>query len=184
MSNKIIEPIVNRKSVLAFDTKSVSLEQLNSLFEAARWAPSSYNEQPWKFFYASKDDNESFTKIINCLAPPNKEWAKNASVLIISTAKKELTLNGKLNSYAMHDVGLATANLLLQAQAMGLASHPMGGFSKDKARDVLNLSNDYDPVAAIAIGYHGDYELLSEDNKKREGMPRQRKPIDEVAMKV
>lgn len=184
MKDTIHLPIANRKSVLAFENKVLNDTDIEKLFEAARWAPSSYNDQPWRFYYASRKDAESFSNLISCLAPPNKEWAQNASIIVISTAQKHLTLNGKKNTYAKHDTGLATANLLIQAESMGLASHPMGGFDRDKVRDVLNLSDDYIPVAAIAVGVYGNFDNLSEENKKRERMPRERKPLDEVAVKI
>ncbi|MFP4557728.1 MAG: nitroreductase family protein [Bacteroidales bacterium] len=184
MKAKIHLPIANRKSVLAFDATVLKDSDIRKLFEAARWAPSSYNEQPWRFYYASRDNAESFSKLASCLVPPNKEWAKNASMLVITTAKKHLALNGKKNGYAKHDTGLATANLLIQAESMGLATHPMGGFDRDMARTILNLNVDYIPVAAIAVGVYGNFDSLSEENKKREIMPRERKPLDEVAVKI
>jgi len=184
MNSHIHEPIVNRRSVLAFNAQIVSDEKINLLFEAARWAPSSYNEQPWRFFYASRSNPEAFNNILSSLAPANAEWAKNSSLLIITAAKKRLTINGKENTYSMHDTGMATANLLIQAETMGLASHVMGGFDKSTAIELLNLSDGYTPVAVIAIGYPDDANQLSDANRKRENAPRQRKQKEEIAIEL
>jgi nitroreductase len=184
MKSNVISPILNRKSELAFDPKPIDTSSIELLFESARWAPSSYNEQPWRFYYVSRNDEDTFNKALEILAEGNSEWAKNSSLLVFSTAKTHLTLNGKDNGYALHDTGMATANILIQAEGMGLASHPMGGFSKEKAANLLNLPSDFIPVAVIAIGYSGDQENLSEANKKRLKQPRSRKAIEEIAIKL
>jgi nitroreductase len=184
MIQNIYEPIANRRSVLAFNSQIVSDDKINLLIEAARWAPSSYNEQPWRFYFASRSNPEAFKKILSCLVPANAEWAQNGSVLMISVTKKNLTLNGKENGYAMHDTGMATANLLIQAEAMGLATHVMGGFDKSAASELLNLSDEYMPLAAIAIGYQGDVNQLSDSNRKRDNAPRHRKQKEEIAIEL
>ena len=168
MSHKIKNNIANRKSVLAFDPKPIPYAEIELLLEAARWAPSSYNEQPWRFYYASRNNKDAFNKLLSCLAPGNSEWALDSSLLVISAAKKSLTLNGNDNAYAWHDTGLATTNLLIQAESMGLATHVMGGFDKEMASKILNLTNDFVPLTAIAVGYSGDISKLSESNQKRE----------------
>ena len=180
MSGQVLNYISNRKSHLAFQQKELTQTQISLLFESARWAPSSYNEQPWRFFYASCSDSQSFGNILSLLAPANAEWAKNASLLIISTAKKQLTLNGNQNAYALHDTGLATANILVQAEFMGFATHVMGGFDKEKAKELLKLTDDFIVVSAIAVGYIGDISTLSESNRKRATSQRVRKPYDEI----
>lgn len=184
METKLIAPIANRLSELAFEPKVIDGEIVEILLEAARWAPSAHNEQPWRFFYATQDDPESFNRILNLLAAGNREWAKNASHLVISAAKKVLSHNGNINAYAEHDTGLATANLLIQAEAMGLASHPMGGFDKEEAVKLLNLKDDFKPMTAIAIGYKGDRTTLSENNQNRINKPRVRKNLNEISRKV
>jgi nitroreductase len=184
MSNKIINPIIERKSTLAFVPKSIPKQDIDMLFEASRWAPSSYNEQPWRFYYVSREQGDAFNRMVNSLAPGNSEWAKNSSLLVFTTAKQTLTLNGNKNGYAKHDVGLATANLLAQATAMGLATHPMGGFDREKVVELLNLSDDFAPVSVIAVGYMGDFEKLSESNQKRELAERKRKELDEIRFEI
>jgi nitroreductase len=182
MDGKINNYILNRFSELAFEPKSIAKGDIELLFEAARWAPSSYNEQPWRFYFASRENKNSFEKMLSILAPGNSEWAKDSSLLIISTAQKHLTLNGNDNAYAMHDTGLATTNLLIQAESMGFATHVMGGFDRDKARNILNFPDSAIPVAAIAVGYHGNKSKLSDANIKRTNAPRNRKPVNEIAV--
>jgi nitroreductase len=184
MESKVLSHISNRKSELAFEPKILPQAEIDTLFEAARWAASSYNEQPWRFYYASRDNQQLFEKALGVLAEGNQEWAKNASLLIFSVAKTELTLNGNSNGYAMHDTGMATANLMIQAESLGLASHPMGGFDRDKVKEIAGLTDGYKPVAAIAVGYKGDYNNLSDNNKKRVLAPRKRKDLGEIALKI
>ncbi len=184
MIDKINENISSRKSILAFEPKILSSTEINMLFEASRWAPSSYNEQPWRFYYASRENMESFEKMLSILVTGNSEWAKNASLLILSTARKHLTLNGKENGYAMHDTGLATSNLLIQAESMGLATHVMGGFDRDKAKEIYDFDENTILVSAIAVGYHGDISTLSESNQKRANAERKRKPLAEIAIEI
>jgi nitroreductase len=180
MSKQLLNHIANRKSHLAFDKKELTQAEISLLFEAARWAPSSYNEQPWRFYYASSNDYKSFNSFLSALAPANAEWAKDSSLLIISTAKKSLTLNGRENGYALHDTGLATSNLLVQAEFMGLATHVMGGFDKEKAKEMLKITDDFQVVSVIAVGYIGDISNLSESNRKRATSERVRKPYNEI----
>lgn len=176
--------ISSRKSELAFNPIAIPGEPVKLLFEAARWAASSFNEQPWRFYFASRDNQQGFAKLLNILAPGNREWAQNASLLIISTAKRNITRNGNENFYALHDTALAEANLLLQAQSMGLATHVMGGFDHDAARTELNIPVDHIPVAAIAVGYPGDIESMSPAIQQRASRPRQRKQVEEFVVEV
>jgi nitroreductase len=184
MHENILTQIVNRKSELAFEPSNLDEETITSLFEAARWAPSAHNEQPWRFYYANRNNPTGFDSLLSLLSAGNKEWAQNASLLIITVAKGVLLHNGKSNPYAEHDTGLATANLLIQAEALGLSSHPMGGFDKLESSKVLGLDNDDKPLTAIAIGYKGSRENLSEANQKRMNTPRQRKPLSEIVYKM
>lgn len=174
--------IEERWSPRAFEKKSVDEEQLQTLFEAARWAPSAMNEQPWRFIYAVKEDKENFDRLFSCLVEGNS-WAKHASALFISVAKLNYDYNGNPNSLALHDLGLATGNLLLQATDLGLHVHLMGGFEADKALEVMGIPKGYAPVAMGAVGYAGDPESLSETLKAREVAPRKRKPLEEIVFK-
>ncbi len=180
----ILEAIQSRKSGYAFLNKAVEDEKIESLFEAARWAASSMNVQPWRFIYAKHGDPE-FQLMLSTLAEGNQIWAKNASVLVFSAAQVDYTFNDHLykNAYAWHDTGMATAHLMLQAANLGLVSHPMGGFDHQKAADNFKLPKEYQPVAIIAIGYKGDETKLPEDLQKRQAAPRTRKPLNEIAFK-
>lgn len=172
--------IEKRWSPRAFTGTAVGEEQLEALFEAARWAPSAMNEQPWRYIYATQDDPEAYERLLNCLVEANQVWAKNAPVLFLSVAKTTYDFNGNVNGHAWHDVGMATANLVLQATDLDLHVHLMGGFSADKARVALGIPDGYDPVAMGAIGYVGDPEALPEHLKARELAPRQRKPLQDI----
>lgn len=182
--NSLDNPILQRRSAMAFEPKDMPKEALEILFEAARWAPSAFNDQPWTFYYAHRSNPTGFDKLLSLLVSTNREWAQNASVIVISTARTTLTLNGKENYHAMHDTGLATANLLVMAQQLGFVTHVMGGFDRKKSFEVLNLASNEIAVAAIAIGFSGDENLLSEVNRNRATKPRQRKPLLEVAVEV
>ncbi len=147
--------------------------------EAARWAPSSSNEQPWRFIVATKDDATNYSRIFDCLVEGNKLWAKSAPVLMISVATKIFTRNGKPNRFSGHDVGQASAMLSIQATALGLYVHQMGGFDAEKARQEFNFPETAEAMAAIAMGYLGDSATLPEDLRKRELTPSPRRPINE-----
>lgn len=174
------EAISDRRSPLAFSLKPIESSKIYLLFEAARWAPSSYNEQPWRFIYSTRENPEGFQKLHDCLMPGNQSWVKNVPMLVLSVAKKNFSLNDEPNFYAFHDVGLATQNLMLQAVHMGLVSHPMGGFDKTKARELFQIPDGYAPAAMIAIGYAGNPGDLAEDLYKRETAERIRKPQSET----
>ncbi len=151
---------------------------LHRLFEAARWAPSSFNEQPWGFIVATRQQEDAHRAIADCLVETNREWAQFAPVLMLSLAKLTFDRNGKPNRHAYHDVGQAVAMMLVQATDLELAAHQMGGFDQDKARAILEIPDDYDPVAAIALGYPGDSEKLPAELLQREYSPRERKNFD------
>lgn len=168
-----------RWSPRAFSPRPVEPEKLRSLLEAARWAPSSYNEQPWSFLVATGDNRQEFERMVSVLADSNALWAGQAPVLVLSVAKTYYERNRKPNRHAFHDVGLAVANLSFQAIALGLYVHQMAGFDVEKARKLFAIPEGYEPVAAIAIGYLGDPETLSEPLREREGAPRQRKPLED-----
>lgn len=176
------ELIRNRWSPRAFSEKSVPHEVLRSLFEAARWAPSSNNEQPWAYLVATKDEPENFAKMLSVLVEFNAAWAKRAPVLTLSVAHLKTQREGKPNRVALHDVGSATAQLTFEANARGLQVHQMAGFDAEKARQAFSIPADWEPVAAIAIGYPGDPESLPEKLRERELATRTRKPLREFVM--
>ena len=168
-----------RWSPRAFSGRMVEANQLCSVLEAARWAPSSYNEQPWRFIVATKENPVEFDRLLSCLVEGNALWAQQAPVLMLSVAKLSFEKNDKANRHAIHDVGLAVENLVIQATVLGLGVHQMAGFHADKAREVFQIPSGYEPVTAIAIGYFGDPESLPESLREQERAPRSRKPFEE-----
>ena len=175
------ELIRNRWSPRAFAEKPVAPDVLRSLFEAARWAPSSNNEQPWAYLVATRGDAENFAKMLSVLVEFNAGWAKNAPVLALSVAHLK-TQQGKPNGVALHDVGSATAQLTFEANSRGLLVHQMAGFDAEKARQAFAIPADWQPVAAMALGYPGDPASLSEKLRERELAPRSRKPVSDFVM--
>ena len=172
----ILDLIAQRWSPRAFSARKIEPGQLCILFEAARWAASCFGEEPWSFLVAAKDDPEAFEKLGNCLNRGNA-WAKQAPVLALSVAALNFARNGSPNRHAWHDVGLAMGNLSIQATSLGISVHQMGGFSPEKARELLAIPDTHAPVAMIALGYAGDPETLAEDLRQSELAPRQRKPL-------
>lgn len=168
----------HRWSPLAFSEQMVEPEKLCSVLEAARWAASSYNEQPWSFIVATKDNQGEFERLLSCLAEGNQQWAKNAPVLMLSVAKLYFERNGVENRHAFHDVGASAALLAIQATALGLLLHQMAGFDVPRPREVYSIPEGYEPVAAIALGYLGDAQTLPERLLQRELAPRIRKPLE------
>ena len=176
------ELIRNRWSPRAFSERAVEPKVLASLFEAARWAASSYNDQPWSYLVATKDDAENHSKMLGVLVEFNAKWAKSAPVLAISVARRHFSRNGNPNPVAFHDVGAANAQLTVEATSRGLLVHQMAGFHHDKARQTFGIPEGWEPVSAIAIGYPGAPETLPEDFRKSELAPRTRKPLSEFVM--
>lgn len=170
----IIDVIKNRWSPVVFDPAPLSADQIASLFEAARWAASSYNEQPWCYVYAMKG-NDGREKLESLLAEGNA-WAKNAGLLILSFARTTFVKNGKPNRHYLHDTGAASALMTLQATSMGLVSHQMAGFSVETANSVLGVPEDFEPGSMIAIGTAGDPSAFPEDMQQRDASPRTREP--------
>jgi len=175
----LLDAIARRHAAMAYAARPVPQELLSLAFEAARWAPSSFNEQPWRFVVATQDDPEAYERLASCLSKGNA-WAREAPVLVLGLAKLDLTRNGKPNHYCLHDLGLALENLLIQATALGLASHPMGGFDKDAATERLQVPEGYRPMTMVALGYPGDPDTLSEAHRNRELGPRKRLPLGEL----
>jgi len=176
------ELIQNRWSPRAFSDKPVSQEVLRSLFEAARWAPSSSNEQPWAYIVATKDDTENFEKSLGALVEFNANWAKKAAVLVIAVAQLAFAKNNAPNRNAQYDVGAASLQLSIEATARGLVVHQMAGFDPETAREAYNIPQGWEPIAAMAIGYPGDASSLPEPLQSREKAPRSRKRIREFVM--
>jgi nitroreductase len=172
--------IRERWSPRAFQDRPVAREDLKTLLEAARWAPSSSNEQPWRFIVAPKEDRSQFERALSTLVEFNQEWARNAPVLILAVAKKTSHSGGE-NRWARHDLGLALGSLVFQAAALGLHVHMMAGFSAEKAQEVFHIPDDHEAVTAVAIGYLGDPNTLSDKLRERELAPRTRKPLGEIA---
>jgi nitroreductase len=172
---------LRRWSPRAFADKDVSSDDLKKVFEAARWAASSYNEQPWRFFVGRRGD-ATYQKIFDVLVEFNQGWAKSAPVLILSVASKQFTQSGSPNPHAMHDTGAATGYLSLQATALGLHTHSMAGFDHSKARKAFNVSADYEPGAVTALGYLGNPETLHDQLRATELTPRTRKPLSEFVL--
>ena len=175
----IHELLQRRWSPRAFSDKMVETDQLRSLFEAARWAPSSNNEQPWSFIIATKDDENNYRRLFECLKEGNKKWAFRAPVLMLSVARLNFEDEGTPNRHAFHDTGMAVFSLVVQATALGLMVHQMAGFDVEKARTELKIPDGHEPVAMIAVGYPGDPDILPDRLKQRELLPRERKPIAE-----
>lgn len=173
----IADVLRRRWSPRAFSDQAIEPDKLRSLFEAARWAPSSFNEQPWSFIVATGENPEEHALLLSCLAEKNQQWARRAPVLMVSVAKLNFERTGKPNRHAFHDVGLATGNLLTQATELGLAVHPMAGFSREKVREIYGVPEGFEPVAAIAIGYPDQIDVLPEAFREQELAPRSRKPL-------
>jgi nitroreductase len=176
------ELIRERWSPRAFSRKEISSEDLRSLFEAARWAPSSSNEQPWAFIVATRNDNENFTKALQPLVEFNVNWAKNACVLGFAVAELAFAKNNTPNRNAHYDTGAAMSQLTTEATSRGIFVHQMAGFDPDTAREVFEIPSGWDAIAAFAMGYPGDPASLPQPYRDRETAPRVRKPIREFVM--
>jgi nitroreductase len=177
-----IHPLLNKRwSSRAFSTKSVEKSTLLSLLEAARWAPSSYNEQPWHFLLAMRDeDPDSFRRIADCLVPFNRSWAIRAPVLMLIFARSHFQKKDTPNAHAWHDVGLAAMSLTVEAIHHGLGVHMLAGIDKEKIYKSFRVPEDHAPVIGLVIGYHDSIEILDEGLIEKERQPRTRKPLSEI----
>jgi len=171
----IQQVLAARWSPYAFAERSVSQADLRSLFEAARWAPSSYNEQPWSYIVASKENAAEFARLLSCLVEGNQAWAKAAPVLALGCTSLNFKLNGKPNAAAQHDLGLASGTLLVEATSRGLVVHQMIGILPDRARELYEIPADIQPLTGLAIGYEGDINKLPENIRERDRARRGRK---------
>jgi nitroreductase len=173
--------LARRWSGRAFDPlKPVPRELLLALLEAARWAASCYNDQPWRFLVWDRNtDAASWQRAFGCLGEWNQKWVINAPVLLLSCADSVFERNAKPSRWGQHDTGAAGQNLYLQAAAVGLMAHPMGGYDADKARQAFGIPEAYTPMAMIAVGYPGPADSLADEYRKDELAPRERKPLGE-----
>jgi nitroreductase len=172
--------ITRRYSPYVFDPeRSVSADDLAALFEAASWAANSYNEQPWRYIVATRDDTEAFETLWSCLSKGNQGWTKDASVLALGVYKTHFSHNDSPNRSALHDLGAAAANLTLEATRRGMVVHQMAGILPDRARTVYNIPEGFEVATAIAIGYEGDLDSADETMRERDSKPRTRKPLEE-----
>ena len=172
--------IARRWSPRAFEPKALSREQIGALLEAVRWAPSSFNEQPWRLIVAERGDAAAFEAMLGCLLPGNQTWAQHAGLLMVSLAKTRFKRNNRENRHAFHDVGLAMGQLGIQATALGLHLHQMAGIDLDHIRQTYALPDDCEPVAGVAVGYAAEPESLPEGLAERERAPRQRMALKDM----
>lgn len=172
--------LLKRWSPRAMSGESVSQDDLNRLLEAARWAPSTYNEQEWRYLYAHRD-TEHWQTFFDLLMEANQAWCKNAGVLIVIASCKVFSRNGKPNGVHSFDAGASFENLALQGTAMGLVIHPMAGFNRSKAQQELNIPEDYNVDAMVAMGHPGDPENLPENYAEMDKHPSGRKLISEFS---
>jgi nitroreductase len=175
----VLEIVANRWSPYAFSDRDVSHRDLKSLFEAARWAPSSYNEQPWSYIVATRAHPEAFERLLSCLVEGNRLWARHAPVLALGVVTHRFKRNGRPNRAAVHDLGLAAGNLLVEATARGLHVHQMIGILPDRARELYRIPEGSEALTGIAIGYVGEPGGLPEKLRGRDETPRERKPLRE-----
>jgi nitroreductase len=175
----IHELLTTRWSPYAFADRPIPAADLRSLFEAVRWAPSSFNEQPWSYVVATREHPEEFQRLLSCLVEFNQAWAKAAPVLALGIVRLTFERNGQVNRAAVHDLGLAAGSLLVEATARGLSVHQMLGILPDKARQVFDIPAGFEAWTAIAMGYRGKAENLPDALQEREHLPRQRKPLSQ-----
>jgi nitroreductase len=174
-----IHDVIRRRwSPRAFSERQVEPDKLLSLFEAARWAASSSNEQPWAFLVATQQDAKNFEAMVGVLVEFNRTWANKAPVLILTLAHTQFEKDGRPNRHAFYDLGQAAANLALQATALGLATHQMAGFDVESARERFAVPAGWEPASVIALGYPGDLDSLTEKLRQREIGERRRKPLE------
>jgi len=177
--------IRSRWSPRAFADKPIAEEDMFTLFEAASWAASSYNEQPWRYIYAHREDEKAFQRLLSCINPGNQQWAQHASVLVLNLAQKHFMRNGRTNRHYLHDAGAANTTFMLQAASMDIYGHMMAGFDYEKTVQTFELSEEIDPVCFIALGYLGeDISSLDEAKQQSEQKARSRKPVSELITKL
>ncbi len=175
-----IHPLIaGRWSPYAFGAKSVADDDIRSLFEAARWAASSYNEQPWHYIVAKLEDSDEFAKLLSTLVEPNRAWAKSAPILALGVISQNFKRNGKPNKAAVHDLGLASATLTLEATSRGLVVHQMIGILPDRARELYSIPSDAEALTGLAIGYAAKPGVGPDELVKRDSGERTRRTLSE-----
>lgn len=177
----ILPAIANRWSPVIFSSETVEDEKVAAIFESARWAPSAFNEQPWRYVYAQKGDEGR--EVLEDLLLEGNAWAKDAGMLLIGFASTKFVRNGKENAYALHDTGCATGYMFLQLESLGLIGHEMAGFRKDDANALLGVPPEFVPTSMMAIGYPGDRASAAPELQEREKGERQRHPVESFAFK-
>lgn len=178
-SHPIAPIFANRFSARAYQDKPVPPELLRQLFEAARWAASCFNDQPWNYLVTRRHvEPEAFAKLLACLGPGNQSWVARAPVLMLSVTRNSFAHNGKPNRHAFHDQGQGSANLVAQAGALGLQCRQMAGYDADKAREAFAIPEGFDPVAAIALGFPLPFDQIPDDLREKEAAARTRNPIE------
>ncbi len=180
----VLNVIKKRWSPRAFSSKPVAKEDILTLLEAARWTASAFNEQPWRFIVASKEEDKEYKKAISCLREGNQSWATNAPLIILTVVKKTFSNTGGINNNARYDLGQSVSALVLQAAKLDIYAHQMAGIYPDKVKTEYQLSDEYEAVTAIALGYLGDIEQLADDLQEREKSERSRKSLEEITIKT
>ncbi len=174
------ENIRNRWSPYSFSERPLDPEKIKIVLEAAICAPSSFNEQPWLFVYTERDDEASFREFVGFLDETNQVWASQAGALVVNLARLKSSVTRKENYYALHDLGIATGNILNQATALGVDVHIMGGFSRQRVRKYLKLDDEIMPVAVMALGYFGENDQIPEEISVKDRKRRGRKRFEET----
>lgn len=173
------ELIAARWSPYAWADRPVAASDLHSLFEAARWAASAYNEQPWRYIVAARENDAEFGRLLSCLVEGNRGWAKSVPVLALGLIRTTFAHNDKPNPVALHDLGAASAQLTFEASARGLKVHQMSGILPDEARSLYGIPEEFEAVTALAIGYEAAPGKAPEELAERDMTPRPRRPIGE-----
>jgi nitroreductase len=172
--------IADRWSPRSFNDRKVEPEQLNAVFTAAQWAASAFNEQPWRFIVAVSDKEQAHERLLSCLDPFNRSWAKRAPVLALCFAADRFAQNGKPNAHAWHDLGIASGAMSIQATHEGLHTHFMAGILPERIAECFDIPEGFRPVTGLAMGYLGSPDRLPEGLREKEQAPRQRKPLSEL----
>ncbi len=180
LEHPVQEFIETRWSPVSFDGRAVPREELMSIFEAARWAPSAFNEQPWRYVLATREDGEAFELIVSCLVEGNQAWARQAGAVALGVTATSFARNDKPNAYARHDLGLASAQLSSEASSRGVMVHQMAGILPDRAREIYGIPEGFEAVTGLALGYPGPNPELGGDFEARDAQPRTRRPLAET----
>jgi nitroreductase len=177
LDHPIQDLLAERWSPYGFADRPVPESDLSSLFEAARWAASSYNEQPWTYFVATRETQPEFERLLSCLVPANQAWAKAAPVLVLAVVRLRFSKTATDNRAAVHDLGLASANLVMEATCRGISVHQMIGILPEQARQLYRIPEHSEAWTAMAIGYRASADQTPLALRERDLAPRQRKPL-------